>query len=268
MRPPAVLSIAGSDPSGGAGIQADLKTFSALGAYGMAVLTALTAQSTRGVAGVRVVEPDFVADQVRTLVADCRLDAVKIGMLATARTAEVVGDLLDELPADVPVVLDPVMVATSGDRLLDDDAVEACRRLSRRADLVTPNAPEAAVLLETREATDLDGLSDQAAALIDHGWTRVLVKGGHLPGPPTDVYADAEGVVELTGERVETDCTHGTGCTLSSAIAALRPRHPDWPSTARAAKTWLTGALRAADELGIGAGHGPVHHFHDVWSRG
>lgn len=267
MRPPAVLSIAGSDPSGGAGIQADLKTFSALGAYGMAVLTALTAQSTRGVTGVRVVEPDFVAEQVRTLLADCRLDAVKIGMLASAATAEVVGDLLAELPADVPVVLDPVMVATSGDRLLDDDAVDACRRLSRRADLVTPNAPETAVLLETREATDLDGLRDQAAALIDHGWTRVLVKGGHLTGPPTDVYADAEGVVELTGERVVTDCTHGTGCTLSSAIAALRPRHPDWPSTARAAKSWLTGALRAADALEIGAGHGPVHHFHDVWSR-
>lgn len=278
-RPPTALSIAGSDPSGGAGIQADLKTFSALGAYGMAALTSLTAQNTRGVSGVHVVPEDFVAAQIGAVVDDIRLDAVKIGMLATAGITRTVGRLLDDLaaaadptaPGRAPrgpvVVLDPVMVATSGDRLLDTDAVVAMRQLLPRVDLVTPNVPEAATLLGRDPATDVSGLRDQARALLDLGASRVLLKGGHLDDArATDVFADSGGVHDLTTRHVETDNTHGTGCSLSSAIAALRPQHDDWLPAVTAAKDWLTGALAAADTLDIGRGHGPVHHFHGLWS--
>ncbi len=271
---PIALSIAGSDPSGGAGIQADLKTFSALGAYGTCVLTALTAQSTRGVTGVHVVPTDFVQAQLDTLVADVRIDAVKIGMLATAQLAHTVEDFLRGLPAapDRPyVVLDPVMVATSGDRLLDEDAVAAIRRLMPLVDLVTPNLPEAAVLLDTDPAADLDGLQAQALALLDAGAVRVLAKGGHGVQDATDVLADGSGsqprVTVYRGTRIDTDNTHGTGCTLSSALAALRPQRESWDETVRDAKDWLTGALRAADTLHVGSGHGPVHHFHELWRQ-
>lgn len=264
--PPVALSIAGSDPSGGAGIQADLKTFSALGAYGTCVITALTAQSTRGVTGVHLVPPAFVREQLETLVADVRIDAVKIGMLATAELAATVGEFLTEHPQQV-VVLDPVMVATSGDRLLDADAVDAVRRLLPLASIVTPNLPEAAVLLDDEPATDVDRLVEQARALLDAGATRALVKGGHLTGDGTavDVLAGPEGIELLTAPRVATRNTHGTGCSLSSAIAALRPQSPDWPAAVRAAKEWLTGAIAAADGLEVGAGSGPVHHFYRVW---
>lgn len=266
VPPPVALTIAGSDPSGGAGIQADLKTFSALGAYGTAVLTALTAQSTRGVTGVHLVPPDFVRQQLETLVADVRVDAVKIGMLATAGLADTVGAFLVEHPQQV-VVLDPVMVATSGDRLLDADATEAVRRLLPLASIVTPNLPEAAVLLGDEPAADVDRLVDQAHALLEAGAVRALVKGGHLTGDGTsvDVLAGPEGVELLTAPRVDTRNTHGTGCSLSSAIAALRPRSPDWPSAVRSAKAWLTGAIAAADGLAVGTGSGPVHHFYRVW---
>jgi hydroxymethylpyrimidine/phosphomethylpyrimidine kinase len=267
--PPVALTVAGSDPSGGAGIQADLKTFSALGVYGCAVLTALTAQSTRGVTGVHLVPAGFVREQLETLVADVRLDAVKIGMLATAELARTVGAFLVEHPQRF-VVLDPVMVATSGDRLLDADAVEAVRRLLPLASLVTPNLPEAAALLDDEPATDLDRLVEQAETLRRAGAPRVLVKGGHLTGDDraVDVLAGPEGVELLTAPRVPTRNTHGTGCSLSSAIAALRPRSADWPSAVRAAKAWLTGAIAAADELAVGTGSGPVHHFYRVWPTG
>ncbi|GAB95547.1 hydroxymethylpyrimidine/phosphomethylpyrimidine kinase [Kineosphaera limosa] len=284
--PPIALSIAGSDPSGGAGIQADLKTFSALGAYGTAAITALTAQNTRGVTGVHVVPPGFVTAQLDTLAADLRIDAIKIGMLADAAIAGAVGEFLRaqrRLERPPYIVLDPVMVATSGDRLLDEAAVDAVRDLLPLADLVTPNLPEAAVLLDVAPAGDLDGLTEQARALARTCGTAVLVKGGHGVQDATDVLAEPatgdgtdtdtggsggeQRVTVFEGERIETSNTHGTGCTLSSALAALRPQRDDWPTTVRDAKTWLSGALAAGDTLYVGSGSGPVHHFHEIWRR-
>ncbi|WEV78054.1 bifunctional hydroxymethylpyrimidine kinase/phosphomethylpyrimidine kinase [Janibacter cremeus] len=266
-RPPVVLSIAGSDPSGGAGIQADLKTASALGAYGTCVITALTAQSTRGVTLVHEVPVDVVRAQVDTLVADVAIDVVKVGMLASSELVEAVHAALDSGPlADVPVVLDPVMVATSGSRLLADDAVAAVRELVARADVITPNVPEAAVLLEEEPATSREGLITQAQRLAGAGSRRVLLKGGHLEGPESvDVWLDAADgdMVELRSPRIATTATHGTGCTLSTAIAALRPRHDGWLPAVREAKDWLTDALRHGEDLAVGAGAGPVHHFHE-----
>ncbi|WP_084634654.1 bifunctional hydroxymethylpyrimidine kinase/phosphomethylpyrimidine kinase [Propionicicella superfundia] len=258
------LSIAGSDPSGGAGIQADLKTFSALGAYGMTVITALTAQSTQGVTGVHVVPTDFVKLQLDTVLADIAPTAVKIGMLATTDLADLVGQYL---PGFAISVLDPVMVATSGDRLLSRDAEDAVRRLIPLASLITPNISEAAVLLDTAPATTTAGLEAQARALLDLGAQRVLLKGGHLDDAATDVYTEPGRTVRLTARRVATTNTHGTGCTLSSAIAALRPVSADWVDAVAAAKEYLTGAIAAADGLRIGSGNGPVHHFFDIWER-
>jgi hydroxymethylpyrimidine/phosphomethylpyrimidine kinase len=270
-RPPVALTIAGSDPSGGAGIQADLKTFSALGAYGTSVITALTAQNTRGVSGVHLVPGGFVSEQLRTLVADVRIDAIKIGMLASREVADAVGEFLQEFGCEV-VVLDPVMVATSGDRLLSPDAAEAVRRLLPLASLITPNLHEAADLLGTELAGDVEQQQDQARALLDAGARRVLLKGGHLANRPgaagaeaVDVLAEPDGLHEISGPRIATSNTHGTGCTLSSAIAALRPRRGSWLEAVTEAKAWLTGALAAADSLEVGGGHGPVHHFHRVW---
>lgn len=270
------LSIAGSDPSGGAGIQADLKSFSAKGAYGMCVITALTAQNTGGVTGVHPVPSDFVRAQLDALVEDVRIDAVKIGMLASAELARTVGDYLAGPFADIPVVLDPVMVATSGDRLLDDDAVEQVRELLPLADLVTPNLPEAAVLLDRSPAATLSELTEQAHALLERGARGVYAKGGHLQvagdptsdaGLATDVVVVDGGELVLTAPFIDTPHTHGTGCSLSSALAALRPQRPDWLETARDAKAWLAAAIAAADTLDVGSGHGPVHHFHELWSR-
>ncbi|WP_424217450.1 bifunctional hydroxymethylpyrimidine kinase/phosphomethylpyrimidine kinase (plasmid) [Streptomyces sp. BI20] len=272
--PPNVLSIAASDPSGGAGIQADLKAFSANGAYGMAVLTALTAQNTRGVTGIHAVPPAFVTEQLDTLFADVPPAAVKIGMLADAGIAEAVADAL-ERHRPLYVVLDPVMVSTSGHRLLEADAVAVLReRLLPLADLITPNLPEAGDLLGTAAAANRAEAVEQAHALLKTGVRRVLLKGGHHThdAESVDVLVDgsrgADGAVvtELSAPRVNTRNTHGTGCTLSAAIAALRPRHEDWPTAVRAAKEYLTGALRAADTLRVGHGHGPVHHFHQYWS--
>lgn len=266
MSVPVALTIAGSDPSGGAGIQADLKTFSALGVYGTAVLTALTAQSTRGVTGTHAVPPDFVTAQLRTLLDDIRVDAVKIGMLANAGTVHAVAATVRAMP-DVPVVLDPVMVATSGDRLLDEDAVTAVRELIPLTSLITPNVPESAVLLQTSPATDVDSLHDQARALLDAGAARVLLKGGHLDDrfEAVDVYADGQGTQVLRAPRVATHNTHGTGCTLSAAIAASKARGTAWSDAVREAKDYLARALAASDELDIGHGAGPVHHFVDQW---
>lgn len=268
--PPVALSIAGTDPSGGAGIQADLKTFSALGAYGTTVITALVAQATQGVRGIEVVDPDFLRLQWRTLVDDVRIDAIKIGMLANSQIADTVGDFLSESLTGT-VVLDPVMVAASGDRLLDPEGEDAVRRLLPAASLITPNLPEAAVLLGAEPADSIDQMRAQAADLLELGAVRVLLKGGHLVGgeggQSIDVYADGEQVVELAAPLVDTKNTHGTGCSLSSAIAALRPQRDDWLSTVRDAKDWLTGALAAGDSLDIGAGSGPVHHFYQVWKE-
>lgn len=273
-RPPVALSIAGSDPSGGAGIQADLKTFSALGAYGTCVVTALTAQSTRGVTLVHEIPPDVVREQLLTLIEDVRIDVVKIGMLSSATLAQTVLHVLNEdALRDVPVVLDPVMVATSGSRLLADDAVTAVREMLPRASVITPNLPEAGVLLGEPAATSVLQMSAQAERLRAAGARRVLVKGGHLDGPEAiDVWLDSEAdaPVQIAGPRVPTSDTHGTGCSFASAIAALRPGHDDWLGAIREAKDWLTEALRHGGVLDIGSGSGPIHHFHEQsrWRSG
>lgn len=277
--PPIALTIAASDPSGGAGIQADLKSFSANGAYGTAVLTALTAQNTQGVTGIHAVPPAFVTEQLDTLFADVRVDAVKIGMLADAAIAAAVADALERHRPRY-VVLDPVMVSTSGHRLLEADAVTVLRdRLLPLADLITPNLPEAGDLLGIAAAQNRTDVIAQARALLQAGAKRVLLKGGHHThdAASVDILVDAAhatdptgacgaGLTELSAPRVHTRNTHGTGCTLSAAIAALRPQHDDWQTAVRAAKEYLTGALRAADTLHVGHGHGPVHHFHQYWS--
>lgn len=257
------LTIAGSDPSGGAGIQADLKAFSANGAYGMTVVTALTAENTQGVSGIHVVPTDFVAEQMDTLLADITPDATKIGMLVNAEIADLIGNYLPRL---TNTVLDPVMVATSGDPLMDEDAIDGIRRLLPLADLITPNLHEAAMLLDEAPAKDLDELAVQAKKLVALGARQVLVKGGHMDQDATDLLAHAEGVTALVGQRIATTNTHGTGCTLSAAIAALRPQRSDWLTAVQDAKSYLSDALAAADGLGVGHGHGPVHHFVHQWS--
>ncbi len=261
---PNVLTIAGSDPSGGAGIQADLKTFSALGGYGMSVITGLTAQNTLGVRSVSAVPAAFVTEQLDAVFDDVRVDAVKIGMLATADVIEAVAAVLSTRRPPY-VVLDPVMVAKSGDRLLAPDAVAVLReRLLPLVDLVTPNLPEAADLLGVAEAANAVEMASQAAALAALG-PAVLLKGGHLGGPDSPDLLLAGSVVWLNAPRVDTKSDHGTGCTLSSAIACLRPRHDSWSSAVEEAKVYLTEALRAAARLDVGSGHGPVHHFHAWW---
>lgn len=263
---PNVVTIAGTDPSGGAGVQADLKSFSAHGAYGMSVTTALVAQTTTGVARVHDVPPDFVTAQLETLFDDVRIDAVKIGMLSNVGVIRAVLEVLDSY-APANVVLDPVMVAKSGDRLLAGEAVRVLRdELLPRVDLITPNLPEAADLLGAAPVTDVDGMPEQAERLAGLGVKRVLLKGGHLAGESSVDLLHGDGACELLrSERVVTTNDHGTGCTLSSSIAALRPQRPDWPTAVREAKTYLTEALRAATRLDVGQGHGPVHHFHRWW---
>ncbi len=261
------LTIAGSDSGGGAGIQADLKTFSALGVYGSSVITAITAQNTRAVTAVSPVALDVVAAQLDAVLSDIRVDAVKIGMLFSPELIEIVARGLAGF--DGPVVLDPVMVAKSGDALLQDDAVAALiAHLLPRATLVTPNLPEAARLTGGDTATTSDSAAAQGRRILDLGARAVLVKGGHAEGPVcTDfLLCGDDAPIELTSGRVETGNTHGTGCTYSSAIAAFLARGEGLESAVRAAHSYLNGAIRAADGLEIGGGHGPVHHFHAVWA--
>jgi hydroxymethylpyrimidine/phosphomethylpyrimidine kinase len=264
------LTVAGSDPSGGAGIQADLKTFSALEVYGTAVLTALTAQNTRGVTGVHPVPAGFVVQQLHTLLDDVEVHATKLGMLGTAEVVRAVAAVLAVRRAG-PVVCDPVMVATSGDRLIDEDAVDAVRtELLPVVDLITPNVPEAAVLLGTAAATDVDQLPAQATALLALGPRAVLLKGGHLGGEESvDVLATPDGVTVTRRPRVPTTATHGTGCTLSAALAAFAARRDagDWAPLVESARDYLQAALVAGAGLGVGSGHGPVHHFAGRWAE-
>jgi hydroxymethylpyrimidine/phosphomethylpyrimidine kinase len=260
-----ILSIAGSDPSGGAGIQADLKAISANGGYGMAVVTGLTAQNTQGVQGVELVAPTFVAAQIKSIRDDIRVDAVKIGMLGTAEIIEAVAEALEGLEA--PVVLDPVMVAKGGDRLLQAEAVAALRdRVLPRATVITPNLPEAADLLGESEAGDLENMERQARALSDLGARAVLLKGGHMgDAVAVDLLCAGEGMTRLRAPRHQTRNTHGTGCTLSSALATWLGRGLDLSEAAAKAKDYIGGAIGAADDLQVGQGHGPVHHFHAMW---
>ncbi len=261
-----VLSIAGSDPSGGAGIQADLKAFAARGTYGMAALTALTAQNTQGVSGVHLVPAEFVAAQIAAVFADVRVDAVKIGMIATAEIAEAVAGAL-EPHAGLPIVLDPVMVAKGGASLLAGEAVAALRRhLLPIATHVTPNLPEAAVLLDAAEAATRADMLAQGEALARLGPACAVVKGGHLPGGESPDLMVSHGAARwFEGKRVPTKNTHGTGCTLSAALAAELAKGAGDAAAFAAAKTYVAGAIAAADDLSVGHGHGPTHHFHALW---
>lgn len=264
---PNVLSIAGSDPSGGAGIQADIKAISANGAYAMAAITALTAQSTRGVSAIELMSPAFVAAQIDAVFNDIRVDAVKIGMIGTGPIAAAVADALLRHAA-ANVVLDPVMVAKGGDRLLAEEAITTiCERLLPRTLVLTPNLPEAAALLHRPEPGSRDEMTALAWALRDLGPSWVLLKGGHLAGGDSpDYLAGPDGGQWLEGARLATANTHGTGCTLSSALAARLAVTGSMPMAAREAKVYVSTAIAAADELDVGAGHGPTHHFAALWA--
>ncbi|XTZ39775.1 bifunctional hydroxymethylpyrimidine kinase/phosphomethylpyrimidine kinase [Salmonella enterica] len=260
------LTIAGTDPSGGAGIQADLKTFSALGAYGCSVITALVAQNTCGVQSVYRIDPDFVAAQLDSVLSDVRIDTTKIGMLAETDIVEAVAERLRHYSVR-NVVLDTVMLAKSGDPLLSPSAVSALRQhLLPNVSLITPNLPEAAALLDAPLAGNEHEMHEQGKALLAMGCEAVLMKGGHLDDAESpDWLFTSHGAQRFTAARVATHNTHGTGCTLSAALAALRPRHADWATTITEAKAWLTAALAQADTLEVGQGIGPVHHFHQWW---
>lgn len=266
---PRVLSIAGSDPSGGAGIQADLKSIAAHGGYGMAAITALTAQNTRGVQSVHVPPAGFLAQQLGAVSDDISIDAVKIGMLGDESVIRTVRQWLEKARPAV-VVLDPVMVATSGDRLLKESAEAALRELLPLAHLITPNLPELALLLGTEPAKDWDTALDQGRRLAEATGATVLVKGGHLSGLDCpDALVNASGllgpdVVEVQGKRVSTRNSHGTGCSLSSAMATVQARLGNWEASLRTVKPWLAGALENSGQLEVGQGNGPVHHFHHV----
>lgn len=260
-----VLTIAGSDPSGGAGIQADLKTFSALGCYGMAAITALTAQSTQGVQGVHIPQAEFLKQQITALFDDVRIDGVKIGMAGNEDTVRVIAQILKEKKTS-HIVLDPVMVATSGDPLLSNAAVEVLKHaLLPLADVITPNIPEAEILLGQEYDGDLEKIAKQ---LLKLGSGAVLLKGGHLDGEASvDVIATEKGVFSMEARRIDTKNTHGTGCTLSSALACYLAKGLDVRDAAEAAKSYITDAIKASGQLDIGKGSGPVHHFHGVWDE-
>jgi hydroxymethylpyrimidine/phosphomethylpyrimidine kinase len=260
------VTIAGSDSGGGAGIQADLKTFSALGVYGASVIAALTAQNTKGVTGIHDVPADFVTAQIDAVFSDLAVNAVKIGMLARAPVIKAVVDGLVRWEQKA-IVLDPVMVATSGDRLLAADAVDVLKRLLiPRAMVITPNLPEAAALLDAPIARSETDRRRQAERLLALGAKAVLMKGGHDSGPESaDLLIDATGETRFAATRVVTKNTHGTGCTLSSAIAAGLAKGRTLADSVREAKAFVTAAIAAADTLAIGSGHGPVHHFHAWW---
>jgi hydroxymethylpyrimidine/phosphomethylpyrimidine kinase len=263
MTTPVALTIAGSDSSGGAGIQADLKTFAALGVYGASAITALTAQNTRSLTGIHPVPPDFVAKQIDAVFSDLAVGAVKIGMVGQLAVIEaVVASLKRWSPRHI--VLDPVMVATSGDRLLNIGAVEALRReLIPIASIVTPNLPEAAALLDEAVAAGEAAIESQGKRLLAMGCPAVLIKGGHGEGHESvDYLVRADGVVALTAPRVATTNTHGTGCSLSSAIAAGLAKGEGLETAVRNAKDFVSAAIAQADRFAVGHGHGPVHHFH------
>jgi hydroxymethylpyrimidine/phosphomethylpyrimidine kinase len=253
------LTIAGSDSSGGAGIQADLKTFAAHGVYGTSAITALTAQNTRGVYGVHLVPAEFVTQQIEAVTGDIGCDAVKTGMLATSAIVEAVAAAVEAL--DLPnLVVDPVMVAKAGDRLLDADAVHAMRRtLLRRARVVTPNIPEAEALSGVAIRT-LDDMRRAAHVILELGPQSVVVKGGHLEGPDAvDLLVHADGERTFTAPRLDVRHTHGTGCTFAAALAARLARGETLDEAVAVAKQYVTGAMRHG--VDVGSGHQPLGHF-------
>ncbi|WP_417726799.1 bifunctional hydroxymethylpyrimidine kinase/phosphomethylpyrimidine kinase [Roseovarius sp.] len=258
------LTIAGSDSGGGAGIQADLKTFSALGVYGTSVITAVTAQNTCAVTDVHPIPNATVAAQIAAVLGDIRVDCIKIGMLGDASLIETVAEALADYSG--PIVLDPVMVAKSGAKLLPDTAREALiALLLPRAELLTPNLPEAASLLRMPEAKNDADMQSQGQRLRDMGVKAVLMKGGHAQGDVCTDWLIAEEVTRHDAPRISTRNTHGTGCTLSSAIAAKLAQGQILRKAVESAHGWLHQAITGADQLEIGKGHGPVHHFHEVW---
>lgn len=261
------LTIAGSDSGGGAGIQADLKTFSALGCFGMSVITALTAQNTRVVTGISPVPPEFIGLQIDAVMEDIGTDAVKIGMLHSPEVIEIVTKKLVQWNCS-NIVLDPVMISKSGDHLLREDAVHALKTmLIPEAFIITPNLPEASVLLG-RDVETLEDMETAAKDLAALGCANVLLKGGHLmEGDSLDLLfqADKDNMTKLPGTRIETPNSHGTGCTLSSAICAGLAKGISLETAVKNAKTYITGALTAGAKYTTGKGHGPVHHFYDLW---
>lgn len=261
-----VLSIAGSDPSGGAGIQADIKAISANGAYAMAAITALTVQNTQGVSGVHLVPPSFVADQIAAVFADVRVDAVKIGMIANADIALAVADVLGR-HSEVPIVLDPVMIAKGGAPLLGDDAIAVVREaLLPLATVLTPNLPEAAHLLGVPPATTRPEMVAQGHALCALGPKAVLMKGGHLDAIDSpDVLITNAHEHWFNAPRISTKNTHGTGCTLSAALAAQVAQGLPLHDAVAAAKAYVATAIEQADKLSVGTGHGPTHHFSNLY---
>jgi hydroxymethylpyrimidine/phosphomethylpyrimidine kinase len=263
---PIALTIAGSDSGGGAGIQADLKTFSALGVYGASVITALTAQNTKGVTAIHDVPPDFVTAQIDAVFSDLAVSAVKIGMVSQSPVIEAIAAGLERW-RQRKVVFDPVMIAASGDRLLAPDAIDTLKRvLIPRALVITPNLPEAAALLEAPVASTETQMHEQAERLLALGAKAVLIKGGHGSGPESvDLLVEPTASTRLAADRVATKNTHGTGCTLSSAIAAGLAKGLDLAAATSAAKAYVTAAIAAAERIEIGSGHGPVHHFHAWW---
>ncbi len=263
MTTPVALTIAGSDSSGGAGIQADLKTFAALGVYGASVVTAVTAQNTRGVTAVHSIPADIVTAQLDAVFSDLEVGAVKIGMVAQRATIAAIAAALQRW-SPKPVVLDPVLVATSGDRLLAADAVEALRTaLIPRASIITPNLPEAAALLSESVVSGAAAIEAQGRRLLALGCPAVLLKGGHGEGSESIDYLVRDGgTLALAAPRVATRNTHGTGCSLSSAIASGLAKGEDLETAVRHAKTFISAAIAAADRFTVGHGHGPIHHFH------
>ena len=262
-----VLTIAGSDSGGGAGIQADLKTFSAIGCYGMSVITALTAQNTQGVNGIHAVPPAFAVEQIDAVLSDIGTDAIKIGMLYSAELIEAVAEALKKHGVD-NIVLDPVMVAQSGDKLLQDDAIEAIKmHLMPLADVVTPNIPEASVLCE-RKLKEVSDIESVAQTLAQHGSRSILIKGGHGEADQSiDLLflAHENRFVRLVADRIKTRNNHGTGCTLSSAIASYMAKGKDIEEAVQKAKSFMNQAITAGARYRIGQGHGPVHHFFQWW---
>jgi hydroxymethylpyrimidine/phosphomethylpyrimidine kinase len=258
-----ILTIAGSDSSGGAGIQADIKTISALGGYAMSVITAVTAQNTSGVKAVKLIEASLIKAQLDAIFDDIRVDAIKIGMLGSAEIITTVAECLKT--KNIPIVLDPVMVAKSGDPLLDSSAVNSLKNtLLPLATLITPNLPEAAVLLGQKEANSRAEMEDQAKDLLNQGVESILLKGGHLKGKDSPDLLASDGSLRWFEEkRFETKNTHGTGCTLSSALATFIGKNYSIQEAILESKGYITNAIKAADRLCVGNGHGPTNHF---WS--
>ena len=255
-----VLAIAGSDSGGGAGIQADIKAITMLGAYAATAITALTAQNTLGVHGIRMVPPEFIYQQIFVVLDDIGADAVKTGMLGDVATIETVADALSRHAAGIPFVLDPVMIAKGGARLLDPGSVHALiRHLLPKASVITPNLPEAEVL-SGRAIPDVAAMHDAALALLGLGVPAVLLKGGHLPGDTVvDLLATADGTETFSAPRIATRHTHGTGCTMASAIAAGLAQGMGLRDAVQRARDYVRAAIAAAP--GFGAGHGPLNHY-------